>query len=66
MNIKTDIPATCSNYFGRFWTLATDVLPPQDATILAEDLGIEFDTDEHIAVERGPLCALPNLKRKRA
>jgi 26S proteasome regulatory subunit (ATPase 3-interacting protein) len=49
----------------RFWTMATDALPPQDATALAEDLGIEFDTDEHIAVERGPLCALPNLKRKR-
>jgi 26S proteasome regulatory subunit (ATPase 3-interacting protein) len=45
--------------------MATDALPPQDATTLAEDLGIEFDTDEHIAVERGPLCALPNLKRKR-
>ncbi|KIM73732.1 hypothetical protein PILCRDRAFT_15021 [Piloderma croceum F 1598] len=51
--------------FNEFWTMATDVLPPQDATALAEDLGIEFDTDEHIAVERGPLCALPNLKRKR-
>src|SRR5258708_791313 len=49
----------------RFWTMATDALPPQDATALAEDLGIEFDTDEHIAVEHGPLCALPNLKRKR-
>lgn len=49
----------------RFWTMATDALPPQDATTLAEDLGIEFDTDEHIAVERGPLCPLPNLKRKR-
>jgi 26S proteasome regulatory subunit (ATPase 3-interacting protein) len=65
MNTKTDIPVICSNYYLRFWTLATDALPPQDATALAEDLGIEFDTDEHIAVERGPLCALPDLKRKR-
>jgi len=49
----------------RFWAMATDALPPQDATALAEDLGIEFDTNEHISIERGPLCGLPNLKRKR-
>jgi 26S proteasome regulatory subunit (ATPase 3-interacting protein) len=54
-----------SNYLNRFWTMATDVLPPQDATSLAEDLGIEVDTDEHMAVERGPLCTSPELKRKR-
>jgi 26S proteasome regulatory subunit, ATPase 3, interacting protein len=45
--------------------MATDALPPQDAAALAEDLGIELDTDEHFAVEGGPLCELPNLKRKR-
>ncbi|KAI9572367.1 TBPIP-domain-containing protein [Boletus coccyginus] len=57
--------------FTSFWQLATEALPPQDATALAEDLGIEFDTPEHSVVERGPLCAVPgqnskpNLKRKR-
>jgi 26S proteasome regulatory subunit (ATPase 3-interacting protein) len=45
--------------------MATDAFPPQDAAALAKDLGIEFDTDEHFAVERGPFCALPDLKRKR-
>lgn len=54
-----------TNQYIRFWALVTDPLPPQDAAILAEDLGIEFDTDEHVAVERGPLCAAQNLKRKR-
>ncbi|KAN0090677.1 Tat binding protein 1(TBP-1)-interacting protein (TBPIP) domain containing protein [Tylopilus felleus] len=57
--------------FTSFWQLATDALPPQDATALAEDLGIEFDTPEHTSLERGPLCTVmgqnskPNLKRKR-
>ncbi|KAG6378178.1 TBPIP-domain-containing protein [Boletus reticuloceps] len=57
--------------FTSFWQFATDTLPPQDATALAEDLGIEFDTPEHTSLERGPLCAVqgqnskPNLKRKR-
>jgi 26S proteasome regulatory subunit, ATPase 3, interacting protein len=45
--------------------MATDALPSQDAAALAEDLGIELDTDEHFAVKRDPLCAFPNLKRKR-
>ncbi|KAJ7714342.1 TBPIP-domain-containing protein [Mycena maculata] len=52
--------------FNDFWQLATDAITPQDAQILAEDLGIEQDTDEHVAVERGPLgTAQKNLKRKR-
>ncbi|KAL4065008.1 Tat binding protein 1-interacting protein-domain-containing protein [Scleroderma yunnanense] len=46
-----------------------DAMPPQDALSLAEDLGIEFDGPEHVELERGPLCAVPNdrasLKRKR-
>ena len=42
--------------YDRFWYLATDSLPPQDANDLAEDLGIEFDTNEHQTVEQGPLC----------
>ncbi|KAK7682597.1 hypothetical protein QCA50_014397 [Cerrena zonata] len=43
--------------FNTFWSLATDALPPQDSAALAEDLGIEFDTSEHTALEKGPLCA---------
>ncbi|KAI9069956.1 TBPIP-domain-containing protein [Trametes sanguinea] len=43
--------------FNTFWSLATDTLPPQQATELAEDLGIEFDTPEHGVVERGELCS---------
>lgn len=49
----------------RFWQLATDALPPQDAKALAEDLGIELDTPEHATVERGPLCAGPSVLGKR-
>ncbi|KIM63504.1 hypothetical protein SCLCIDRAFT_117295 [Scleroderma citrinum Foug A] len=55
--------------FNSFWQLVTDAMPPQDATALAEDLGLEFDGSEHVELERGPLCAAPNkktsLKRKR-
>ena len=54
----------------RFWQLATDALPPQDATSLAEDLGIEFDTREHTALERDVLSISQGvsgvgIKRKR-
>ncbi|KAI0278928.1 hypothetical protein BGY98DRAFT_483268 [Russula aff. rugulosa BPL654] len=35
---------------------ASDPSSPPDAVQLAEDLGIEYDTPEHL-VERGPLCA---------
>ncbi|KAI3609577.1 tbp1-interacting protein tbpip [Moniliophthora roreri] len=54
--------------FISFWQLATDSLPPQEAEKLVEDLGIEFDTAEHVSVERGPLCmnsGANSLKRKR-
>ncbi|KAG2125493.1 Tat binding protein 1-interacting protein-domain-containing protein [Suillus clintonianus] len=57
--------------FMTFWQLATDSLPPQDAEMLIEDLGMEFDTTEHKALEKGPLCTIQgtnariNLKRKR-
>ncbi|KAG0700158.1 TBPIP-domain-containing protein [Suillus ampliporus] len=45
--------------------------PPQDSNMLVEDLAIEFDSTEHNALEKGPLCAIQgtntrsNLKRKR-
>jgi 26S proteasome regulatory subunit (ATPase 3-interacting protein) len=56
----------CAYYKLSFWHIATDALPPQDATTLAEDLGIEQDTNEHSALERSPLVtAQKNLKRKR-
>ena len=48
--------------FYRFWELVTDTLSPQDTKSLEEDLGIEFDTPEHVCLEQGPLCS---LKRKR-
>ncbi|EKM80760.1 hypothetical protein AGABI1DRAFT_37902 [Agaricus bisporus var. burnettii JB137-S8] len=47
-----------------FWQLATDVLSPQDAKELGEDLGVEWDSVEHVALERG--LAKTALKRKRA
>ncbi|KAJ3757019.1 TBPIP-domain-containing protein [Lentinula raphanica] len=54
--------------FNTLWALATDSLPPQDAAILSEDLGIEEDTPEHTALEKSHLCADTKknlLKRKR-
>jgi hypothetical protein len=50
----------------RFWQLATDALSPQDAKALAEDLGVEWDSPEHVQVEQSPLCVeKKSLKRKR-
>ncbi|KAF5321327.1 hypothetical protein D9619_001498 [Psilocybe cf. subviscida] len=54
--------------FITFWQMATDPLAPQDATFLEENLGIEKDTPEHIALEQGHLCSSSqanSLKRKR-
>jgi len=52
--------------YGRFWQLATDVLAPQDARELAEDVGLEWDGAEHGVVEAGRLCGEQRgLKRKR-
>ncbi|THH09990.1 hypothetical protein EW145_g1633 [Phellinidium pouzarii] len=51
--------------FMNLWHLVTDPLPPQEATDLAEDLGIEYDTAEHRDIEDGPLCVVPSKKRKR-
>ncbi|OCH86474.1 TBPIP-domain-containing protein [Obba rivulosa] len=42
--------------FLTFWQMVTDALTPQEADELAEELGIEHDTLEHVAIERGPLC----------
>ncbi|TCD63405.1 hypothetical protein EIP91_005587 [Steccherinum ochraceum] len=51
--------------FNTFWALVTDALPPQESSALAEDLGIELDTPEHITVEKGSLCAPQNVLGKR-
>ncbi|KAI0298034.1 TBPIP-domain-containing protein [Multifurca ochricompacta] len=44
--------------FYNFWALVSDPLSQPDAVELAEDLGIEYDTPEHLQVERGPLCVV--------
>ena len=67
MNLVHVVPGALLAYYpcgavlrdDRFWALATDALPPQDALALAEDLGVERDSDEHAALELGPLCAPP-------
>jgi len=54
--------------FNTFWALVTDALPPQESSALAEDLGIEYDTAEHVSVEKGTLCIPPGSilgKRRR-
>lgn len=48
--------AMLTRYVVSFWQLVTDALSPQEANDLAEDLGIELDTTEHIALERSALC----------
>ena len=49
----------------RFWSLVTDALTPQEARELGEDLGIEQDTGEHGALEKGPLCSSGSVLGKR-
>lgn len=56
LGLRSGLPSTS------FWAMATDALPPQDAAALAEDLGIETDTDEHARLEKGPLCQLGGAK----
>ncbi|KAI0245797.1 TBPIP-domain-containing protein [Lactifluus subvellereus] len=51
--------------FYNFWALVSDSLPPPDAVQLAEDLGIEYDTPEHLELERGPLCAPAHASKRR-
>ena len=48
-----------------FRALVSDSLPPPDASQLAEDLGIEYDTPEHLELERGPLCAPAHASKRR-
>lgn len=68
---RIEISDHVTDHLDSFWQLATDSLSPQDAETLTEDLGIEFDTTEHKAVEKGSWCVIQgtntrsNLKRKR-
>lgn len=57
-----------ARFSSRFWHLAVDALPPQEAKDLEELLGIELDTPEHAALEQGSFCQQVSnpLKRKRA
>ncbi|KAI9456843.1 TBPIP-domain-containing protein [Lactarius psammicola] len=47
-----------------FWALVADSLSPPDAEQLAEDLGIENDTPEHVELEHGALCAPANASKR--
>jgi len=51
--------------FYNFWALVADSLSPPDAEQLAEDLGIEYDTPEHVELERTPLCSTANASKRR-
>ena len=48
----------------RLWSQVTDQLTPDAINALAEELGFEFDSPEHEALERGPLCQ-PTSRFKR-
>ncbi|KAF9528486.1 TBPIP-domain-containing protein [Crepidotus variabilis] len=53
--------------FATFWEIVSDPIPPQDANDLEENLGIERDTPEHLALEQSTFCQPLNpLKRKRS
>ncbi|KAF9511844.1 hypothetical protein BS47DRAFT_1486653 [Hydnum rufescens UP504] len=45
------------------WSSITEHLSLPDASELAESLGIGFDSEEHEALERGPLCQPPARHR---
>lgn len=56
--------------YARLWSNATDHLAPDAIAELAEELGLEFDTPEHDALERSALCTgqpsrtrAPGMKR---
>ncbi|KAM6502173.1 TBPIP domain containing protein [Amanita muscaria] len=52
-----------------FWQVLTETMRPQEAESLAEELGIEWDSGEHVALERSAIHnrkANNVLKRKRS
>jgi hypothetical protein len=55
------------NSASRVWCMFTDAHAPQDASDLAEDLGVETDSPEHLQLEKSALCTVKVsgcLKRK--
>jgi 26S proteasome regulatory subunit, ATPase 3, interacting protein len=52
------IADTLSTQSYSLWSLATDALPPAEASALDEELGIETDTSEHALLEKSVLCQL--------
>ncbi|EMD31525.1 hypothetical protein CERSUDRAFT_162955 [Gelatoporia subvermispora B] len=49
----------------RFWQMVTDSLTPQEANELGEELGVEYDTPEHTALEKGSFCMPVQVLGKR-
>ncbi|KIL66308.1 hypothetical protein M378DRAFT_75412 [Amanita muscaria Koide BX008] len=66
---KVDGPERHLTEKDRFWQVLTETMRPQEAESLAEELGIEWDSGEHVALERSAIHnrkANNVLKRKRS
>lgn len=63
--VGSDDQKRFNGWSDRFWSLVTDALTPREARELGEDLGIEHDTGEHGALEKGPLCSSGSVLGKR-
>ncbi|KAF7297585.1 TBPIP domain-containing protein [Mycena kentingensis (nom. inval.)] len=51
--------------FKEFWGMVTDSMSRDESTELAETLGIEQDSEDHVKLEQSDLCQPQGLKRKR-
>jgi hypothetical protein len=40
----------------RVWSMFTDTYSPQDAAAMAEELGVEVDSPEHLKLEKSCFC----------
>ena len=49
--------------YPRLWGTLTESMCPADSQDLADDLGIEYDTQQHLNLEQSPLCVPPPRKR---
>ena len=45
-------------------SIATDAMTGEEKQELTENLGIEYDTPEHLELENGPLCHPPVKGRR--
>lgn len=45
------------------WSQVTESYTPDQITYLVDSLGIEMDSEEHLALERGPLCMPVRMTR---